>query len=134
VPLLRFLVWSARHGLLRVPPIHEVSTFGDGATLDVPGSPRVTLVPGHTAGSAVLLFVGHDALFVGDAMVTYSVTNGTNGPRICPFNADRAQALASLSRLQGIEASFVLPGHGRPWTGGVAAALAEIGANAQLPA
>ena len=33
---------------------------GDGATLDVPGTPRVILAPGHTAGSAVFHFAGHD--------------------------------------------------------------------------
>ena len=32
-----------------------VGTFGDGATLDVPGAPRVVLVPGHTPGSAALV-------------------------------------------------------------------------------
>src|SRR5204863_9367607 len=47
IPILSFLWWGARHGLLRVPPIREVSTFGDAAILDVPGSPRVIALPGH---------------------------------------------------------------------------------------
>ncbi len=123
MPLLRFLAFSVRHGLLRIPRIREVATFGDGATLDVPGSPRVILIPGHTPGSAALHFARHDALFVGDALATYAVTTGATGPRIAPFTADPTVALASLGRLDGLEAGFVLPGHGQPWTGGVAEAI-----------
>jgi glyoxylase-like metal-dependent hydrolase (beta-lactamase superfamily II) len=125
-PLLSFLWWSARHGLLRIPKIREVSTFGDGATLDVPGEPRVLLVPGHTPGSAALSFRGHDALFVGDALATYAVTDGGVGPRLAPFTADADEALRSLGRLDGIAASVVLPGHGQPWRDGVAAAIARV--------
>jgi glyoxylase-like metal-dependent hydrolase (beta-lactamase superfamily II) len=53
-PLLGFLWFSALHGGLRTPKLQQVATFGDGATLDVPGSPRVILTPGHTPGSAAL--------------------------------------------------------------------------------
>lgn len=125
-PLLSFMVFFMTHGLLRIPRIAEVATFGDGATLEVPGSPRVILLPGHTPGSAALHFAGHDALLIGDAIATYSVTTGVDRPRISPFNADPAQALASLARLDGLEAGYVLPGHGQPWTSGLAAALSEV--------
>jgi glyoxylase-like metal-dependent hydrolase (beta-lactamase superfamily II) len=125
-PLLDFLVFSLRHGMLRIPRITEVATFGDGATLDVPGAPRVILVPGHTPGSAALLFAGHDELFVGDAMATHSVTTGDDGPQIAPFTADPAEALASLDRLAGVEAGLVLPGHGQAWREGVPAAIAAV--------
>jgi glyoxylase-like metal-dependent hydrolase (beta-lactamase superfamily II) len=129
-PLLGFLWFSLTHGMLRIPRIAAVSTYGDGATLDVPGTPRVILVPGHTPGSAALHMPSHDALFVGDAIATYSVTTGVNAPRIAPFTADPAQALASLTRLDAVEAGYVLPGHGQAWTRGVAAALAEVRAAA----
>jgi len=129
-PVLEFIIFSLRHGMMRIPRIAEVATFGDGATLDVPGAPRVILVPGHTPGSAALLFAGHDALFVGDAMATYSVTTGDDGPRISPFTADPGQALASLDRLLDVEAGLVLPGHGQAWSGGVAAAVAAVRAAA----
>ena len=130
-PLVGFLWFSLTHGLLRIPRIAEVSTFGDGATLDVPGAPRVILLPGHTPGSAALHFAGHDALLIGDAIATYAVTTGVHAPMIAPFTADPAQALASLARLDGVEAGFVLPGHGQAWTRGVAAALAEVRATAR---
>jgi glyoxylase-like metal-dependent hydrolase (beta-lactamase superfamily II) len=131
-PLLEFMLFSLRHGMMRIPRIAEVATFGDGATLDVPGAPRVILVPGHTPGSAALLFPGHDAVFVGDAMATHSVTTGDDGPRISPFTADPVQALVSLDRLMDIQAALVLPGHGQAWGGGVAAAVAAVRAAASI--
>src|SRR2546426_607664 len=118
-PLLRFVVYMLTHGGFRVTPIAEVSTFGDGATLDVPGAPRVIHLPGHTAGSAALHVRSRDTIFIGDAFVTLHVLTGQTGPLISPFTADTAMALDSLSRLEGVEAGLVLPGHGEPWTGGV---------------
>lgn len=126
IPLVSFMIWGARHGLLRLPRLREVSTFGDGATLDVPGSPRVINVPGHTPGSAALHFAGHDSLFVGDALCTYSVTSGHVGPRLAPFCADPEQAIASLDRIRDVPARLLLPGHGRPWTGDPADAVETV--------
>ena len=125
-PLLGFLWFGALHGGLRTPKLREVATFGDGATLDVPGSPRVILTPGHTAGSAVLHVASLDVLFVGDALATYAVTTGTRGPQVAPFSADAAQAVASLARLEDVAAGLVLPGHGDPWTGGVQEAVRRV--------
>ena len=71
-----FLWYSLLRGGLRTRHLGEVSTFGDGATLDVPGSPVVTLTPGHTSGSAVLHFRSLGALLIGDAFATYAVTTG----------------------------------------------------------
>ncbi len=131
-PMLAFGWWSARHGLLRIPPVVAVSTFGDGATLDLPGSPRVILVPGHTPGSAALHLAGHDAVFVGDAMATYAVTTGERGPRVAPFSADYELAMASLARLEGLGARLVLPGHGDAFTGGIDEAV-RLAREAPLP-
>jgi glyoxylase-like metal-dependent hydrolase (beta-lactamase superfamily II) len=133
-PLLRFLFLGLRKGGLRPIFLTEVSTYGDGATLDVPGSPRVTLVPGHSPGSAVLHVPARDSLFIGDAIATYSVTTGERGPQIAPFSQDRPRALESLDRLTGVEAGLVLPGHGEPWTGGVAEAVRQVRAKAQVEA
>lgn len=119
LPALGFLAWGAAHGLLRTTPIREVATFGDGATLDLPGSPRVIHVPGHTAGSAALHVAGLDAIFVGDALATQNVLTGQTGPQLAPFGADFRQAAASLQRLIGVAATYVLPGHGQAWTSGI---------------
>ncbi len=125
-PLLSFLVFGALRGALRTPKVGEVGTFLDGATLDVPGAPRVILLPGHTPGSAALHVPSHDALFIGDAIATVAVTTGATGPMIAPFTADPAEARRSLDRLEGVEAGWLLPGHGEPWSDGVAAAVARV--------
>lgn len=125
-PLLRFIWFGIRNGLTGGAKIAVVSTFGDGATLDVPGAPRVIALPGHTPGSAALHVPSHDALFVGDAIATYAVTTGATGPMLAPFSADRVEAVASLAKLDGVAAGLVLPGHGEAWMGGVAEAVRVI--------
>jgi glyoxylase-like metal-dependent hydrolase (beta-lactamase superfamily II) len=125
-PVIGFLLFGLRRGALRIPPLSEVATFGDGAALDVPGAPRIIHVPGHSPGSAALHFAGHDALLVGDAFATLAVTSGAVGPRIAPFTSEPAEALASLERIETVEARWALPGHGEPWTGGVGAAVAAV--------
>ena len=125
-PLLGFLWWSARRGALRQLHLGQVSTFGDGATLDVPGSPRVVHVPGHTPGSAALHLADRSTLLVGDAIATYAVTTGEHRPQIAPFSADRDEALSSLGRLEGLDAQFVLPGHGAIWREGIGTAVEQV--------
>ena len=122
--LLRFLLWGARRGALRIKTLTEVATFGDGATLDVPGALRVIATPGHTPGNVAMHAPHVDALFAGDTLSTLAVTTGASGPQIPPFTADPEEALASLSRIESVEAAWVLPGHGAPWTDGAAAAVA----------
>ena len=124
-PSIGFFWFALRHGMTRTKGLGEVQTFDAGATLDVPGAPLVIHAPGHTAGSVALHFAGHDALFVGDALNTYSVATGWHGPQLSPFNADRAQALESLSVLEDVAATHVLPGHGAAWRQGVRDAVKE---------
>jgi glyoxylase-like metal-dependent hydrolase (beta-lactamase superfamily II) len=124
-PLLGFLWYSARNGGLRIPRLGEVVPFDDGATLDLPGSPRVIHMPGHTPGSAAFHVPSVDALFLGDAMTTHNVLTGANGPRIAPFTLAPDEARASWGRLEGIDARWVLVGHGDPWDRGVQEALSE---------
>jgi glyoxylase-like metal-dependent hydrolase (beta-lactamase superfamily II) len=47
-PFVGFMWYSLLRGGLRTKHVGAVSTFGDGATLDVPGTQRVVLTPGHT--------------------------------------------------------------------------------------
>jgi glyoxylase-like metal-dependent hydrolase (beta-lactamase superfamily II) len=130
-PMLHFLWWSGRRGAMRQPSVKEVVEYGDGATLDLPGSPRVILTPGHTPGSASLLLADRRAVFVGDALATYAVTNGAEGPQIAPFTADRREALASLARIENLDAQHVLPGHGRVWNQGIGEAVELVRRSAE---
>ena len=129
-PLLGFLAYSGRRGGLRVPPLTDVVTFDDGATLDLPGAPRVIHPPGHTPGSSTIHVPAVDAIFMGDTMTTRSVLTGETGPRPAPFTLKPDEALASLAKLDAIEAKWVLPGHGDAWDAGLAGALSRIRAAA----
>lgn len=125
-PLLGFLWYSARRGGLRIPPVAEVVTFTGGDTLDLPCAPRVIHIPGHTPGSVAVHVPAVDALFVGDALTTGHVLTGEQGPQPAPFTLEPATALASLTALEDVQATWVLPGHGAPWRGGVADAIRQI--------
>jgi glyoxylase-like metal-dependent hydrolase (beta-lactamase superfamily II) len=122
----RTTVSLARRGALRMIPIKEVSSFADGEVIDVPGHPRAGLAPGHTPGSGVLLLEQRGVLFTGDVIATKNPLTGRPGPQIMPsgLNEDTPEALRSLDRLGGMRADVLLPGHGDPWTGGVAEAVA----------
>jgi glyoxylase-like metal-dependent hydrolase (beta-lactamase superfamily II) len=124
-PLVGFLAYTARKGGLRIPPLTEVVTFTEGL-LDVPGSPQVIHVPGHTPGSVAIHVPAVDAVFMGDAFTTRSVLTGREGPQPGPFTLDPAQARASLAKLDTIEATWALPGHGEAWSSGLAGALRQI--------
>jgi glyoxylase-like metal-dependent hydrolase (beta-lactamase superfamily II) len=114
-----------RRGGGRIVPIQEVATFGDGAVLDLPGSPKVVLAPGHTPGSAVLVVESHRAAFTGDALVTWNALTGRSGPQVMPagLNRDTPEALRSLDLLSELPVEVLLPGHGDPWNGGAEEAV-----------
>jgi glyoxylase-like metal-dependent hydrolase (beta-lactamase superfamily II) len=125
-PLLSFLWYAGRRGGLKVIPVEEVVTVEDGDTLGLPGNPRIVHTPGHSPGSIAIHSPAVDALFVGDAMTTRHVLTGVTGPQPAPFTLDPMAALASLDRWSGIQARWVLPGHGYPWDGGVDGAVALV--------
>ncbi len=121
----RTLFGLMRHRGLSIVPIKEITTFGDGESLDVPGRPRVLHVPGHTAGSCALLFEERSVLCTGDLLVTHDPFTGRHGPRTMPsmVNIDTAMAVRSLDYLKVARADVLLPGHGDPWKRGVEAAV-----------
>ena len=128
--LASFLFYSARNGGLRIKPAAELQTVADGTTLDVPGSPRIIHVPGHTPGSIAVHVPAVDALFLGDTMTTRNVLTGVTGPKPAPFTLEPDQAVASLDKIADLDATWVLPGHGPAWDGGVPEAVRQIRAAA----
>lgn len=125
-PLLGFLWYAGRRGGLRTTYLKEVRTFEDGETLDLPGRPRIIALPGHSPGSVAVHVPAVDALFVGDALTTRNVLTGEEGPGPAPFTDEPSLAAASLANLDGLEARWLLPGHGTPWSGGVQEALRRV--------
>ncbi|NUO98520.1 MAG: MBL fold metallo-hydrolase [Nonomuraea sp.] len=114
-PTLGFLSYSIRKNGLRTRYVGDVTEIVDGDVLDLPGSPVIVGMPGHSPGSVAVHVRLADAVFVGDALTTRHVLTGREGPQAAPFTDDPAEALSSLDRIAGLSASWVLPGHGTPW-------------------
>jgi glyoxylase-like metal-dependent hydrolase (beta-lactamase superfamily II) len=124
--MLGFLGYSLRKDGMRTRYVQEVVEFADGDVLDLPGSPRIVGMPGHSPGSVAVHVPAADAVFVGDALTTRHVLTGRRGPQPAPFTDEPGQALASLDRLAAVSASWVLPGHGAPWRGSPAELAAAV--------
>jgi glyoxylase-like metal-dependent hydrolase (beta-lactamase superfamily II) len=122
----QFLAYSIRNGGFRTTYLSEVVEVNDGQVLDLPGAPRIIELPGHSPGSIAIHVPVADAIFVGDGLTTRHVLTGQRGPQPAPFTDDPQQALSSLSRLEGLQASWLLPGHGAPWHGRIDDAVREI--------
>jgi glyoxylase-like metal-dependent hydrolase (beta-lactamase superfamily II) len=118
-PVLHLVAHFLRNGVAGTAPVAEASGFGDEEVLDVPGRPRVIHTPGHTAGNAALSLADRGVLIVGDTLATLSLSHGESGPQLLPrfMNEDHDRALASLERIEPVEARWVLPAHGLPWEG-----------------
>jgi len=121
--LAGFMWYSATQGGLKIPPAGKLQPVEDGQVLDVPGSPRIIHVPGHTPGSIAVHVPAVDALFIGDTMTTRNVLTGVTGPKPAPFTLEPKQAMSSLARLGELDATWVLPGHGPAWNGGASEAV-----------
>jgi glyoxylase-like metal-dependent hydrolase (beta-lactamase superfamily II) len=121
--MARYLAHTVAVGGARYRPVADVEILGGDQVLDLPGRPRVIHTPGHTAGHCCVVLAERGVLFAGDAMVNFDYAAGRTGLNQHRFNEDRGQALASLERLDPVDAQTVLFGHGDPWTDGLSRAL-----------
>jgi glyoxylase-like metal-dependent hydrolase (beta-lactamase superfamily II) len=124
--LVRFLLHSAAAGGARYRPVDSVESLSEDQALDLPGRPRVIHTPGHTAGHCSVALPERGVLFSGDAMASFDYASGRRGLGQHRFNDDREIALASLARLDPVDAEVVLFGHGDPWTDGLRQALEVV--------
>jgi glyoxylase-like metal-dependent hydrolase (beta-lactamase superfamily II) len=113
-------------GALWVRGVTDTLPLVPGIASNLPGSPEVYHVPGHTAGHIALHFPDRRALIVGDAFVTLNPYTGMKGPQIVSgaATANSPQALDSLDRIAALTADKVLTGHGEPWLSSPADAVA----------
>lgn len=128
-PTLGFVWYAARRGGMKVPPMSEVDELSEGS-LRLPGKPEIIHIPGHSPGSIAIHFPSVKALFVGDALTTRHVLTGVEGPQPAPFTLDKDMADESLSRLEGLDVNWVLPGHGPPWQRSATDVVREVRAAA----
>lgn len=118
--IFEFAVNAIRQGGLQPEHPTEVSTFGDGEQIDVPGRPIAVFTPGHTQGHCGLHLPDRGVLVTGDALITIDLWDpDRRGPQMIrrQFNHDHAQAIQSLDRFVELEADVIVPGHGEPWHG-----------------
>ena len=102
-----------------VQPVQVSRELDDGDELDFGGGAVTIAVPGHTPGSAAFYLPAWQVLIAGDALA-----RRPDGP-IMPgvFNADPAQATASLQRLADLDPDIICCGHAEPVTHHAAAIL-----------
>jgi glyoxylase-like metal-dependent hydrolase (beta-lactamase superfamily II) len=116
--------------LSQLPPVPVVPPridreVGDGDELGFGDGAVAVAVPGHTPGSLAVYLPGHQVLFTGDA-----AARGRDGTvMVGVFNADRAQAAASVRKLAGLSVRVACFGHGEPFAGDTSAALAAAARN-----
>ena len=123
--LIQFMVHAGRNGGAKFEPVPELSTYGDGEVLGAPGDPRAIATPGHSPDHHSLHFPEHGVLFTGDAMASVSWVSGSTDPQLHPFGEDRDRMPAALDSIERLEADVVAFGHGEPFRGSPAAAVAS---------
>ncbi|GAA5226368.1 MBL fold metallo-hydrolase [Paeniglutamicibacter antarcticus] len=124
IPILGKMVLA---GAMNVKGVNHFLPLAPGPMPALPGAPKVLYVPGHTNGHCALHFPDRNTLITGDALVTLDPYTARKGPRIvaAAATADTTQALESLMQLAAAEAHTILPGHGGPYHGGIAEAVAH---------
>ena len=92
----------------------DVRGGADGGALDIPGAPVPVPTHGHTSGHSAFFLPERGVVLTGDALVTAHPTSAVRGPQLLPdfFHHDPKAAVTALSRLSGLAADLVLPGHG----------------------
>ena len=115
------------NGVFSLAHITKLQSFVNGDVLDVPGRPRVLHTPGHTPGEVVFDLADRNVLISGDTLVTRNLLTGEHGqPQLVSpvLNGDYKQANRSLDLLRELGRVIMLPGHGKPWSGSIADAVA----------
>jgi glyoxylase-like metal-dependent hydrolase (beta-lactamase superfamily II) len=97
----------ARRSGFRPRPVRQVSTFGPGRALAVPGRPLAIAVPGHTMGSTAHVF---PVTASSSPATRRSHRTAPDRPRLHPRQHRRPRSLAVLA---AHDTPVVLPGHGQ---------------------
>lgn len=122
-----FVLHATARGFMNPTWVTELTPFDTDDRLDVPGRPRVIATPGHTEGHVSLVLEDRGIVFAGDALATFDVLTHAEGVRLMPdaLNGDSARTRQSLDALASIDAGTLLPGHGDPFQGTPADAVAR---------
>lgn len=105
---------------VRTHPAPVAVMLSDGDRI---GPLLVVHTPGHTPGEVVFYHPGRKILFSGDAVTE---RKGRLTMPATRYASSVDQAVKSLSRIQGLGAEILLPGHGVPVTKDVGAHLDDL--------
>lgn len=122
-----FVLHATVRGFMTPTWVKETTPFDAGQQLDVPGRPVVVPTPGHTAGHVSLHLPGAGAVFTGDELCSLDPLSREQGPRLIAdaLNSDPAAVRRSADALAALDAGTVLFGHGEPFAGTPADAVAR---------
>lgn len=125
-PVLGFVLHATMRGFMTPTWVKDVQAFDTGDRLDVPGRPRAIATPGHTEGHVSFILDDQGVVLGGDALTMLDPLTRERGPRPMPdaLNSHPAQTRASLAALENLDAGTLLPGHGEPYEGSMAEAVA----------
>jgi glyoxylase-like metal-dependent hydrolase (beta-lactamase superfamily II) len=126
--VFRWMIHAIKAGSLAAKPATQAQAWDTVTLRSLPGRPEAILVPGHTPGNASIFLPKAGAIAVGDSFVSGHPLSRETGPQMLHhmYHADPAAALAATHRLDGINASVVLPGHGPALRMPLAEALAAL--------
>ncbi|MFE4837798.1 MBL fold metallo-hydrolase [Arthrobacter sp. NPDC056691] len=126
--VFRWMVHVIKAGALKATPATDARAWSAATLRKLPGKPEAVLLPGHTPGNVVIQLPEAGAAVVGDSFVSGHPISRSHGPQMLHpmFHTDPAQALAATHRLDEIDASVVLPGHGAALRMPLADALAAL--------
>lgn len=108
------------------PVAPQARAFPDAVPLDLPGRPVPIHTGGHTSGHCGFHLPEAGVLATGDVLVTGHPLSRRTGPQLLPdfFSHDTDALGDGLDALAAVEADVLVPGHGDPWHGSPADAVA----------
>lgn len=123
---LRWMAEVARVGVLGHVAMPYAQSFSADGALDLPGAPLPVPCAGHTSGHTAFLLPG-GVVATGDALVTGHPLSASTGPQLLPefFSHDMPRTIATLDAIAALDAEVLAPGHGEPWHGSPADAVAR---------
>ncbi|SEI70007.1 Glyoxylase, beta-lactamase superfamily II [Arthrobacter sp. yr096] len=112
--VFRWMLHVIKAKALQAEPAARAEAWTAETLQSLPGQPRAILLPGHTPGNAAILLSGAGVVAVGDSFVSGHPISRQSGPQMLHgmYHSDPEAALEATHRLDEVEASVVLPGHG----------------------
>lgn len=112
--VLRWMTHAVRAGGLGDVAVAAPRELSEEVLQSLPGSPQLVLTGAHTSGHCALYFPGSQLLLSGDLVISGHPLSQWQGLQTLPklFHHAPGEIECGIERLQGLEVSTLLPGHG----------------------